>query len=97
MANTQKTYDEEFRKRAVKMLENRTGSKKQIARELGIAAETLRSWEKRYTDNFKPQKEVSEDISKEELLAELKKTQKELAKVTEQREILKKAAAILGN
>lgn len=97
MANTQTSYDEEFKRRAVNMVQERTGSKKQIARELGVTANTLRNWEKEYTDNFKPQSEVPKDISKEELLAELRKTQKELARVTEQREILKKAAAILGN
>ena len=91
-------YDEEFKKRAVQMLKNSEKSKTQIARELDISVASLRSWGNKYMEeNSTTKKANSTEMTKEELLAELIKTKKELSRVTEQREILKKAAAILGN
>ena len=97
MGKNQTSYNDEFRERAVKMLQGSGKTKKQIARELGVNVSTLRGWEKSFSEepNLKPVK--AGEMSKEELIAKLKETEKELQRVTEQREILKKATAILGS
>ena len=43
-----KTYDEEFRREAVRLAEAGVKPLTQIARELGIHLETLRGWRRRY-------------------------------------------------
>lgn len=88
-------YDEEFKKRAVKMLRSADKTAVQIARELGCSADTLRKWKRQYDDPLEdcldPRKATAEELQKENA-----RLRKELQYVTEQREILKKAAAILG-
>jgi len=66
----------------------------EVARDLGVAPSTLNKWIKLYGQ---PASSSDGANSHAELLQEVKRLKKELAFVTEQREILKKAAAILGN
>jgi len=66
----------------------------QIAKDLGCAPSTLNHWIKLYGA---PASNSQEGSSHAELLVEIKRLRKDLALVTEQREILKKATAILGN
>ena len=47
MPKTQPSYDEEFRRDALKFYRTSTLLKKQIARELGVSANSLREWDKR--------------------------------------------------
>ena len=88
-------YNEEYKKRAVQMIYSSGKSIKQISRELGCSDSALGEWKKRYG---RPQKLDSSDheATREQLLREIKQLKEELAYVTEQREVLKKAAAILG-
>ena len=78
------------------MLKNSDKSMNQIATELGCTVVTLRAWKNQFvrtTDEFQLD---SSTASRDKILAENKRLQKELARVTEQREILKKATAILS-
>jgi transposase len=92
---TTKPYEEEFKKRAVEMLRTSNKPAVQIARELGCTADSLRDWKRKY-DNPLEGCPNPDDLTPAELKRENARLQKELNYVTEQREILKKAAAILG-
>ena len=94
MPKTTKTYDLDFKKRAVQMVATSEKSASHIAKDLGIAPSTLMHWIRQFGE---PQSPSSNASSHAELLEENKRLKKELHLVTQQREILKKAAAILGN
>ena len=82
-------YNKEFKQRAIKMAVTSNKTIAQIARELGVNATTLYSWVSKEKDENKS----SEEVTKAELLDELKRLKKELSDVKEQRDILKKATA----
>lgn len=94
MPKTNKTYDLDFKKRAVQMASSSDKSASQIAKDLGVASSTLNHWIRLYGDQASGSDGA---VSHGELLEENKRLRKELSFVTEQREILKKATAILGN
>jgi len=93
MSQVNKTYDTDFKKRAVQMVATSQKPSSHIAKELGISSSTLHGWVKQFGA---PTDTSGEAQSHADLLAEIKKLKKDLAYVTEQREILKKAAVILG-
>jgi transposase len=86
-------YTDEFKIEAVKQVIVNGYSVSETAERLGISHESLRSWIRKY--------ESPEAIAKnnQELSshAEIKRLQKELKRVTEERDILKKAAAYFAN
>lgn len=98
-----KRYSEEFRREAVRILESGR-SATQLARELGVSTWTLCYWKKRYgvgkagADSLgrSPREAGGGDANAVALAAELASVRAELHTVTRQREILKKALAILG-
>ena len=90
-----KTYDLEFKKRAVEMLRHSGKPMAQIARELGCSANALTDWKRKF-DNPLEGCVDPDHATIEQLRAENKRLAKELSRVTEQREILKKVTAILG-
>ncbi|MBM9502256.1 transposase [Leptospira sp. 201903071] len=79
-------YDEEFQKNAVDLLLKSSKSLGQLAQELGRSINTLRNWKKKYLTDDGPFKDALQD--------EVARLKKELAEVTEEREILKKSVAI---
>ena len=95
-------YTEEFKREAVAHLRETNLPLAQIARELGVSVGSLSSWKKRFADQNEaeiPAAAGEEDPSEmpvSKLAAEIKRLQKENQKLTRQREILKKAALILG-
>ncbi len=86
-------YTEEFRIEAVKQVTKNGYSIKDTAERLGVHPESLRSWIKRLESPKAIKKHKELDSSNEEI----KKLQKELKRVTEERDILKKAAAYFAN
>ncbi len=80
-------FTEEFRKKAVELYLAR-GKDKAVADELGIGRSTLQKWEKRYRGELNPVL-----ISEAE---ELRRLQKENARLAEEIAILKKAAAFFA-
>jgi len=88
-------YEESFKIEAVKMLYRTRKSIPHIARELGVSASTLRDWKYKYGDE-EMSPALDAEATKDELIAEVSRLTRELRDVQEQREILKKAAAILG-
>ena len=82
-----KRYTEEFKIEAVKQVTERGYSVAEVADRLGITSKSLYSWIKRYgKDSERYQIEKSQ-------YDEIRRLQAELKRVTEERDILKKAAA----
>lgn len=82
-----KRYTEEFKIEAVKQVSDRGYSAPDVAKRLGVSQPTLYEWIKRYGV---PEAERLEVQSQS---AEIRKLKAELRRVTEERDILKKAAA----
>ena len=102
MSNTGNTYTEEFRRDAVELLRSSGRPISQVARELGVNVNSLRTWRNRILgqsggESFGAVGDKDRaEASAEELLAEIKQLQKENEYLKRQREILKKAASILS-
>lgn len=92
-----KIYDAEYKKQAVELILTSGKSIKQVARELGCSASTLGDWKRKYDSNHSSLLTDSPRITKEELYKQNQELKKELKRVKEEREILKKATVILGN
>jgi transposase len=82
-----KRYPEEFKIEAVKQVTDRGHSAPEVAKRLGISQPTLYEWIKKYSV---PEAERSELQGK---AAEIRRLKAELKRVSEERDILKKAAA----
>lgn len=81
-----KRYTEEFKIEAVKQITERGYSVYDVAQRLGVTTHSLYSWRKKYASG--PQRNATLDQS-----AEIKRLRAELKRVTEERDILKKATA----
>ena len=87
-----KLYTDEFKREAVRLAKER-GNIRQTARDLGISDNTLQGWKlqmERTPANPFPGNGVPRD-------AELTKLQRELARLKEENEILKKAVGIFSS
>ncbi len=80
-------YTEEFKKDAVSQVTDRGYSVKEVSDRLGISTKSLYDWIKQYS---KPE---SLRIKETEQVRENRRLRAELVRVTEERDILKKAAA----
>ncbi len=80
-------YTEEFKRDAVCQVTDRGYSVVDVSRRLGVSTKSLYDWIKRY---HKPDSEQREEALQ---AAELRRLKAELARVTEERDILKKATA----
>jgi len=92
---TPRQYDEAFKQEAVRLWQSSGHSAETTARELGISVFNLYAWKQRE----QPARAAGVAVpveNKETLLAENERLRRELARVTEQRDILKKAAGILS-
>ena len=86
-----KHFDKEFKISAVKMVIEGKQSISSVARDLGIADNTLQNWKNKYL------KEISATDDKTTVsMSEHKRILKELAMVKEQRDILKKAVGFFS-
>ena len=86
--NTKTTrYTEEFKIAAVKQVREEGHSTYDVARRLGLAADTLYRWVRQYA------KPAAQRDGERSLSDENRRLREELKRVTEERDILKKAAA----
>lgn len=80
-------YPEEFKIEAVRQVTERGLRVADVAQRLGVSVHSLYVWIRRYG---KPQKQRRQEVDQQ---AELRRLRAELKRVTEERDILKKAAA----
>ena len=80
-------YTEEFKIQAVNQVIEKKLPVADVAARLGVSTHSLYAWVKRYS---KPQEERQQGDDQQ---AELRRLRAELKRVTEERDILKKAAA----
>lgn len=97
----QKRYDPAFKEEAVRLWEANGLSAEQTARELGISVFHLYDWRRQLRKDQAgagPRIVAGQPLpeDKAELQAEVKRLRLEVRRLTEQREILKKAAGILS-
>ncbi|MEP1583683.1 MAG: transposase, partial [Marinobacter sp.] len=81
-----KRYSEEFKIEAVKQVTERGYKVTDVCRRLGITSASLHKWIKLYGDAGSQHQQISEQQE------ELRKLRAELRRVSEERDILKKAA-----
>ncbi|MDD1609480.1 MAG: transposase [Methylococcaceae bacterium] len=86
---TKQKYTAEYKDNAVKRA-NESSNVAETARELGIKPNTLYNWVYQFSQRTNPDKPERTD---EHLYDELKQLRKEVARLKEERDILKKAAA----
>jgi len=82
-----KRYTEEFKIEAVKQVTERGYAVSEVAERLGITSNSLYYWLKKYGDAGNDHKQTIDHQ------AEIRKLKSELRRVTEERDILKKATA----
>ena len=82
-------YSPEFKAEAVRLVQTSADPVAKIARDLGVAGVTLRSW----VDAARPP--AAEPLTGDER-SELKQLRREVRQLREEREILKKAAAFFA-
>ena len=85
-APTIKRYDEAFKKEAVENWIKTGKPGTQIAAELGVSYPSLKDWKRRYWGDATP--------ARDDLAEEVRALKAELARVREQRDILKKTLGI---
>ena len=85
-----KIYSAEFRASSVKLAIDSDLPVAQTAKDLGINPNTLHTWINKYSQPKDQNKAVRTD---EHLYDELKRLKKEIVRLTEERDLLKKAAA----
>jgi transposase len=88
-------FDATFKDEAVGLWQTSGRAAEEVARDLGISVFSLYEW-KRMQASSRAAGSTRASASKEQLVAEVEHLRKELARVTEQRDILKKAAGILS-
>ena len=86
-----KRYTEEFKIEAVKQVVERGYSVAEVASRLGMTTHSLYAWKLKYGPN------AAEHEEKTSAEKEVRRLKKELKRVTEERDILKKAAVYFAN
>ena len=84
-------YPMEFRREAVALLRSSGKSVPQLAGELGVSPQSLRNWARQLEVDAGKAEGLNSDEREE-----LRRLRRELKTVTEEREILKKAAAFFA-
>ena len=86
-----KRYTEEFKTEAVRQVVDRGYSVAEVADRLGTTTHSLYAWKKKYGPDS------SEHQANTETDQEIRRLKKELRRVTEERDILKKAAVYFAS
>jgi transposase len=94
MSRNRRSYSREFKEDAVRLAEEPGRSGHQVALELGISPSVLNRWRKQLESNGAEAFPGKGRLSAPD--EEVRRLSRELARVTEEREILKKALAIFS-
>lgn len=93
MADERRKYTEDFKREAVRLMETSGKSVAELARDLGINDNNLYRWRSRYG---KQQQTVNSSGSMAEVEAEVKRLQRKVEVLRQERDILKKAMSIVS-
>jgi transposase len=92
-----RTYTDEFKREALELLKSSGKSAGQLERELGITAGMLLKWRDKYQVVTKEKEEARlEPSDLEAAKREIRRLQRELTEIAEEREILKKVVNIFS-
>lgn len=92
-----RTYTEEFKREALRLLKSSEKSAAELERELGITPGMLLKWQNRYQVVEQEGQPVSlQPTDVEAAKREIRRLEKELMEVSEEREILKKVVSIFS-
>lgn len=94
MKETRQHYNEEFKKQAVRFVQEQTKTLPEIAEEMNIPAGTLRQWLAQYRE-FESEPVASLDKLRQSE-AQVKELQRQMADLAEENAILKKAMHIFS-
>ena len=94
-SRTPKKYDEQFRRSVVAHWAESEKTAATVAKEFGVNIWNLRDWKRRYEPPLKPV-DGAPPATAEGLRLENQALRQQLARVTNQREILKKTLAIIS-
>jgi transposase len=89
-----KTYSAEFKAAAVKQANESELPVSETARNLGVNVNTLFTWIQKYSEPVEKDKVNRTDVP---LYEEVKRLKKEVTRLTQERDILKKAAAYFAS
>jgi transposase len=89
-----RVFDKEFKQRTVSLIESGDKSAKEVALDLGIDSGNIYRWIREYKDDPQESFPGKGKLKPEE--EELRRLKRQLADVTEERDILKKAVAIFS-
>jgi len=90
-----KSYTEEFKRSVIDQWKSSGKTAKQVAQEFGVNIWNLRDWNRQYGAVARPLDGPVPQTA-EEMKSEIHQLRKELARVTMQRDILKKTMGILS-
>jgi transposase len=90
MGKARRQYDEQYKREAVRFLEETGRPLREVAEELKVGAGTLWRWRKQYGTG------TGEQLSPSEA-AELRRLRREVAILRQERDFLKKATAYFAN
>jgi len=90
-----KRYTEEFKRSVIDHWQSSGKAGAEIAKEFGIPLWTLRDWKRKYNEVAKPV-DAPVPQTREQMSREIQQLRRELARVTMQRDILKKTMGILS-
>jgi transposase len=90
-----KVYSKEFKESAVRMVTEQGRRASEVARDLGISEPMLHNWKRKLQDKNENAFPGKGRLSPQE--AEVKDLKKEIARLKEERDILKKAAKFFIN
>ena len=94
MGRTKRTYEPEFRVEAVRLVREQRRSVADVAQSLGVHVNTLHGWVREAAAGQRGAEPRSHKSANDEAI---RKLERELKRVTEERDILKKAVAFFAN
>jgi len=92
---TRRNYTKEFKADAVSLVDEQGYSSAEVGRRLGVSENNVNRWVRQYRDKY--ESVSTDDLTRDQLEAELKRLRKETKRLEMEREILKKAAAFFAN
>ena len=95
MSKNRRQFDRAFKLEAIRLIVDEGRSAASVARDLGISANLLYRWKDQFASDSKNAFVGAGNLTAEQ--AELRRLQRQLADVTEERDILKKAISVFSD